>query len=130
MIFPFVLIILIFLIFFNSIIYNSMYKCPPYPLKINYVRASRLPNHIIKEKPEINTIRLKLDRDVPCGIYDVSTLYGKGQLFVGSSNYRIGYLYLKDLVSIAQISMFDLWSLRRLESDTDHYIRTYNRGCC
>jgi len=107
-----------------------MYKCPPYPLKINYVRASRLPNQILKEKPEIDTIRLKLDRDVPCGIYGVSTLYGKGQMFVGSSNYRVGYLYLKDLDPIAQINMFDLWNLRRLESDTDHYIRTYNRGCC
>jgi hypothetical protein len=140
MIIQLVFIILIVLLFFNSIIYSGTYKCPGNAVKINYVRASRLPGTVgyrnaspgtgLARRIGIDTINLKLDRDVPCGIYSIMTMYGAGVMFVGRNNYRVGSMNIKDMSLIANVNMFDLWGLERMENKDNNFIATYNAGCC
>jgi hypothetical protein len=107
-----------------------MYKCPEYTVKIKYVRASRLPGKIYTERVGIDTLNLKLDRDVPCGIYKLYNTYGEASMFVGNNNPRFGYLYMKNLEALKNVDMLDLWDLTRIDASDNAFIRTYDRGCC
>lgn len=130
MIINLIILLVIILLLCTSINYNLTHRCPRYHVKIKYIRASRLPGVTYQERTGIEKINLKLDRDVPCGVYILTTSYGKGALFVPSSSPRFGYLSMKNLDSLDKITMFDLWDLERLESDENMFIQTYNRGCC
>lgn len=130
MIINLVIILLIVIVLCNSVIYSNKYKCPSYSLKIDYVRGSRLPGTIYSEKVGVDTINLKLDRDVPCGIYNLKNAYGDAVLHVGHGNPRFGYMAMKDMSAIANINLFDLWDLHRQESEENYFVQTYNRGCC
>lgn len=125
-----IIVLLIVIILFNSLIYNTYYKCPKFPLNINYLRASRLPGTQYDIRIGINTMNLKLDRDIPCGMYQVSTSYGDGILIVGRSNRRIGYLNIQDMSILNDINALDMWNIIRIESNDNDFINTYNRGCC
>ena len=130
MIINLVIVLLIVIVLCNSIVYSNKYKCPSSPIKIDYVRASRLPGATYSERVGIDTINLKLDRDVPCGVYSLKNSYGSGVMFVGQSDNRFGYMTIKDMNTINNINLFDLWDLQRLESEENTFIQTYNRGCC
>lgn len=130
MIIHLVLVLLIVILLCNSITFNSIYKCPKYPIKIKYLRASRLPGIKFKESIGIDTVALKLDRDVPCGIYKIVNAYGYGILFVSSSNPRIGYMHMNNMDLLKNINLLDVWDLQRLESEDNGFVQTYNRGCC
>lgn len=130
MIINLVIVLLIIIILCNSITHSGKYKCPNFPFKINYVRGSRLPESINTERVGISTVNLKLDRDVPCGMYNVENSYGNAILIVSRDNYRIGYMNMKNMDIIKNIDLFDIWNLKRMESDDNLFISTYNRGCC
>ena len=130
MIINLVILLVILLLLCNSINYNIVHKCPRYHVKINYVRASRLPGVGYAERTGIEKIILKLDRDVPCGIYLLTTSYGKASMFVPNSVSRLGYLTMKNIKLLDKVNMLDLWDLERLESSENMFIQTYNRGCC
>jgi hypothetical protein len=130
MVIQLVLVLVIVILLCNSITFNTIYKCPKYLVKIKYVRASRLPGKNYKERMGIDTINLKLDRDMPCGIYKLVNAYGYGILFVGGSNSRLGYLNMPNLDALKDVDLLDMWDLERLESDDNGFIQTYNRGCC
>lgn len=130
MIVQLVIILIIVILICNSITFNTIYRCPNMSVKIKYVRASRLPGKQFTERVGIDTLNVKLDRDIPCGIYKVSSSYGNGVLFIGSSNPRAGYLNTPDMDAIKGVNLFDLWNLQRLESSDNAFIQTYNRGCC
>jgi hypothetical protein len=125
-----VLILLIVIMLCNSITYSTINKCPNQDISIRYIRASRLPGKNYQERVGLDTINLKLDRDVPCGVYSLTNMFGYGVLFVSSSNPKFGYLSMKDLTVLDDINIFDMWDLKRLESPNNGFIQTYNRGCC
>lgn len=130
MIIQLTLVIIILILLCKSITYNSIYKCPKLQVKIKYARASRLPGIQYKERVGIDTINVRLDRDIPCGIYRVVNPYGYGILFIGTSDSRLGYLNMPDIKILDKINLIDLWDLERLESTENGFIQTYNRGCC
>lgn len=130
MIINLLIVLLIVIIMCNSVTYNSKYRCPKYTVKIKYVRSSRLPGEYLQERVGIDTINLKLDRDVPCGIYTLMNAYGKAVMFVGNTDTRIGYMHMNNMDLVSKISLFDLWDLQRLDSSDNQFIQTYNRGCC
>ncbi|VBB18600.1 hypothetical protein YASMINEVIRUS_1063 [Yasminevirus sp. GU-2018] len=130
MIIHLVLILLIIILLCNSITFNTIYRCPKYPLKIKYVRASRLPGKQFTERVGIDTLNIKLDRDVPCGLYKLTTTYGKGVMFVGSANSRLAYLNMDNMDVLSGVNLLDMWDIQRLESEDNGFIQTYNRGCC
>lgn len=130
MIINLVILLVILLLLCNSISYNTTYKCPSFPLKIRYVRASRLPGQTFTQRVGIDTINLKLDRDVPCGIYSVTNIYGQGALMVTHTDPRTGYLSMKDMQLVENAKLVDLWDLQRLDAMDNKFIQTYNRGCC
>jgi hypothetical protein len=125
-----VLILLIVCMLCNSITYSTIYKCPKKDISIKYIRASRLPIKNNQEEFGIDIINLKLDRDVPCGVYSLTNMFGYGILFVGASNSRIGYMNMKDMTLLKDINIFDIWDLKRIESPKNGFIQTYNKGCC
>lgn len=136
MIINLLIVLLILIVMCTSITYNTKYKCPEYTVKIRYLRASRLPGNSRPEKlgTGFDTINLKLDRDVPCGMYGVTHTYGKSILFVSNTDSRTGYMHMnmnmKNMKGLDKVNLFDLWDLQRLESESDRFIQTYNRGCC
>lgn len=130
MIIHLVLILVIIVLLCNSITYNSIYKCPKYAVKIKYLRASRLPGKDYTERVGIDTMNMKLDRDIPCGLYKLTTVYGDGVMIVGSSNSRVGYLNISNMDILKGVNILDVWDLQRLEAADNGFIQTYNRGCC
>jgi len=130
MILNIVILLIIVIIIFNSIIYSQLYKCPTDPLKIKYVRASRLSETISSDSIGIENINVKFDREVPCGIYHLKTIYGDGIAYVGKGSNRTGYLHVKNMDLLKNVSLLDLWDLVRVISNDNHFIRTYNQGCC
>ncbi len=130
MIINLLIVLLIIIAMCSSITYNSKYKCPKFTVNIKYIRASRLPGEHLKERVGIDTINLKLDRDIPCGIYNLMTVYGKAIMFVTNTDSRIGYMHMNNMESVANLSLFDLWDIQRLESSDNQFIQTYNTGCC
>ena len=130
MILNLVILLLILIVLCNSVTFNDRYKCPKYAVKMKYMRASRLPDRNITKQTGIDMIILKLDRDIPCGIYNVVNTYGKATLMVSNSNSRIGYMHMKNLGDLVNINLFDFWDLRRVDSDENLFVQTYNRGCC
>jgi hypothetical protein len=125
-----VIILLIVIVMCTSISFNDRYKCPKFAVRMKYVRASRLPDLDSSNQIGKDMIILKLDRDVPCGIYSLNTVYGIATIIVSNTNSRLGYMIMENSKSIAHINLFDLWDLQRIESDTNLFIQTYNRGCC
>lgn len=120
------ILLMVLLTIFNMIIYNKTYKCPISDEKIISAKGSRLPN----EESILDTIKIKLNKEIKCGIYQTKSFYGNGILIVGFDNYNVGYLKLPDMESLNKINVFDLWDLTRLHSDKNDFIKTYNRGCC
>jgi hypothetical protein len=127
-----VIILVIIIVLFQCSIYNIQYRCPKESLRISYMRGSRTPPNIHAERVGIPTIDLKLDRDVPCGIYRTSTAFGDGSIFINKNDNRKGYLYLIDNKdkAVDGVNLWDLWNIDRVESTDNHFIATYNKGCC
>ncbi len=127
----FILLIVIFLCYLS--IYSSINSypksCSKYDVQIKYVRASRLQDIQIN-KIGINMINLKLDRDVPCGIYALKTAYGDATLYINNTDLRSGYLNMKNMDNIINVNLFDLWYLDRIGSDDNPISKIYNLGCC
>ena len=92
MIIELLIVLVIAIISFCSTVYNIQHRCPPATIKIEYVRAGRLPGLDFEERVGITTINLKLDRDVPCGIYRLNTVFGEATMFVSKNSLRVGYL--------------------------------------
>lgn len=130
MIINLVIVLLIVIVLCGSITYSNRYKCPKNDIKIKYLRGSRLPDLQKKDQIIMDMIILKLDRDVPCGIYNLTNTYGKAILIVSSTNSRIGYMHMKNIDALVKINLFDLWDLERTESENNHLVLTFNRGCC
>lgn len=134
-----IILLVICILLFNSVVYTVQTRCPGENIKIDYIRAGRLPGSQFKERVGITTINLKLDRDAPCGIYKLDTAYGKAVMFVGKNSNRIGYLnYPQEILEanpetrreIDSADLFDLWNLVRINGGDNQFINTYNRGCC
>lgn len=125
-----IILLVIVTIFFNSIIYTQLHKCPTDPITIKYVRASRLSESISTDYMGIENISVKFDRDVPCGIYHVKTIYGDGMIYIGKGNNRTGYLHIKNMNLVKNVYLLDLWDLVREVTNDNHFIRTFNQGCC
>ena len=134
-----IILLVICVLLFNSVVYSIQSRCPGENIHIEYVRAGRLPGSKFKERVGITTINLKLDRDVPCGIYRLDTSYGNGVMFVAKHSNRVGYLnYPQEVLEanpetrkeIDSADLFDLWKLRRINGGDNEFINTYNRGCC
>lgn len=123
------IILIIVILCFNSIIYNSIHACPTSDILINYAKGSKLPNVFMFNNYGVRTIGIKMDRDVPCGIYNLSTSYGDGILFVPKGNTRLGYLNISNMDLLNDIDVLDMWKLKRITDDSD-MVRTYNKGCC
>jgi hypothetical protein len=125
-----VLILLICIVIFNCIVYNSEYKCKEYPINYDSLTATRLPGNIFDNRIGIKTINLKLEKDIECGIYKVVTFYGPGILFISRGYKRLGYLYSINIDAMEGINFFNMWNIERLYDTNNHFINTYNRGCC
>lgn len=139
MIIELIILLIICIILFNSVVYSIQSSCPGDNVRIEYARAGRLPESKFKEEVGITTINLKLDRDIPCGIYKLGTSYGDAVLFMTKSSNRIGYLnYPQEYLDanpetrreIDSSDLFDLWNLMRINGGNNQFINTYNRGCC
>lgn len=139
MIIQLIILLVICIILFNSVVYSVQTRCPGENIRIEYVRAGRLPGYQSKDRVGITTINLKLDRDVPCGIYKLETSYGDAVMFVAKESNRIGYLnYAQEVLAsnpetergINSANLFDLWNIMRINGGDNEFINTYNRGCC
>ena len=151
MIVQLLMVLIIIIVLFNSLVYSIQNRCPTPYIKIPFGRASRMPfyaasNAVVDDKSNplyqnigIDKINIKLDRDVPCGIYKVDTSYGKAVLYTTKRSMRFGYLNFVDAASMdAQTKkefdksdLFDLWNLERyVDRFGDEFVNTYNRGCC
>ena len=121
------IIILVYMIC-NYLIIMGQNKCISKTNNIKYIRASKLSTVIKPEHMKLAGINIKFDRDVSCGIYNITTLYGSGVLIVGKDN-NTGFLHINDMTVIKDINMFDIWDIEKLESGVS-FIKTYNTGCC
>jgi hypothetical protein len=124
-----ILLLMLFLLC-NSVNYNTKYKCPKKKYHLDYLRIYVLPGKNYAERVGLDTLNIKLDRDIPCGIYSVKTAYGNGIIFIGSPSSNVGYFFMTDTKYLEKINMFDVWDIKRLESDDNKFLLTYNRGCC
>lgn len=140
-----VIVFLIILLCCTSITFSELNRCPQDPKKgltIRYVRAGKLLQLSSKTKIDDHVIRLRLDRDVPCGIYDMMTIYGDAILFVNHNDSRTGYMMIRNIDMFREntknINMLDLWDLERIQFTGPFdpklreygFIHTYNLGCC
>lgn len=135
-----VMLLVIVLILFNSSVYAIQHRCHSDSIKIPYIRAGRLQNRTeIEDRIGITSVNLKLDRDIPCGVYKLGTNYGNATMFVGKESLRLGYLvYAQKILGldpqtkkdIDKADLFDLWNLDRVSQKNDDFINTYNGGCC
>jgi hypothetical protein len=129
------ILLIICIVIFQCVVYNIQYRCPRFNLKIEYIRGSRLPARKLIDLIGIPTIPLKFDRDVECGIYRVTTVFGNGSLWVTKSDKRLGYLNLINFdkstdKSIDKANILDIWDLTRMDTGDNPIINTFNRGCC
>jgi hypothetical protein len=124
------LVILIICIICNYIIKFNDSNCKYIATNVNYIRASQLPKQANTESIDLNTINIKFDRIVPCGMYNIKTLYGNGILIVSNIDDTIGYLHMNDMTVIKNIDIFDIWNLDRISSKDNPFVETYNNGCC
>lgn len=124
------LIIIIICIICNYLIIVGNTKCNHNTNNIEYIRASQLPEKNITETIDLKTINIKFDRRVPCGIYNIKTLYGNGILIVDKNNNNIGYLHMSDMTVIKNINVFDIWNVDKISSKNNPFVATYNNGCC
>lgn len=134
-----IIMLIIVIVLFNSSVYTALHRCPEDTVRIPYVRASRLPGEDFEEAVGITTINLKLDRDVPCGIYRMDTVFGSASLFVTKNSTRLGYMHYPQSVleanpevrkEIDSADLFDLSELNRVSGRNNLFIRNFNRGCC
>lgn len=134
-----IILLVIVIILFNSSVYTALRRCPDDTIRISYVRGSRLPGTEFEQSVGITTINLKLDRDVPCGIYRLDTVFGKASMFVTKDSTRFGYLHYPQSVleanpqvrkEIDSADLFDLSELNRVPGRSNLFITNYNRGCC
>lgn len=139
------IILCITILLFNSVVYSIQHRCPIENIRIDFIRAGRLPGTLPGTKAEskqtigISVINLKLDRTVPCGIYSTDTSFGNATLIVNKDSLKIGYLnYGHEVLSnnpetkkeIDDANLFDLWNINRITGKNNKFINTYNHGCC
>lgn len=136
-----IILLCIILLLFNSIVYSIQYRCPVENIRIDHIRAGRLPGTELelKQRIGISVINLKLDRTIPCGIYSTDTAFGNATLIVNKNSLKIGYLnYSQDILEanpetkkeIDNANLFDLWNINRMSGKNNNFINTYNHGCC
>ena len=130
MIVDLLLVLAIISLLFYFMVYNHIYKCPKQKIYIKYIRASRLPSDPSEGFGKvIDNIKLRLDRDVPCGIYYFKSIYDNGVIYISKLDKQIGYMVVKNFEPLGKTNMFDLWDLERIDND-DPLVKTYNSGCC
>ncbi len=122
-----IIILCIILVLFWCSVYNIEYKCPTIDVKIQHVFARK----VFEPTTDIDMRRLisvVLDKSIPCGMYDGTTVYGGIILFVAKTNQTHGYIYSDHIKE--NVTTFDIWNLRKYINNSNGFIDTYNKGCC
>ena len=125
-----VIVLLICFILFRCTVYSINTRCPQSEIRVSYARGTRMPGTDYKERVGFDTVNIKLDRDFKCGIYEFTSTYGKGVLYISVENNRLAYANFEDMKSIKNTNIFDFWDIKRMTSDNNLFIKTYNNGCC
>ena len=102
-------------------------------INIDSISATRIINKKmlsgISRSIGIPTINVKFDQKIPSGIYLADSKFGNVTIFV-AYNMDVGHCFFhKFITSIDSESRFDFNNLKKIVSDTNDFIITYNRGC-
>jgi hypothetical protein len=125
----FIIFLIIAILLYNSLLLSLNKPClkERETITINKLHGSVIPF----DNNDLLDLKLKLDINVPCGIYKLFTHYGPALLIVGGSEENIGILNFIDVTDQKlKIPRFEMWDVKRLTSFDNDFINTYNKGCC
>ena len=77
------------------------------------------------------TINVKFDITIPCGIYTGDSYYGIVTMIVGRQYNDRGVINFIDFgQSLDKFDRFEITNVKRISKTNNEYINTYNIGCC
>ena len=125
-----IILLLIFIICYKSILISIHDRClNDRQIKINFMQAFKLSNY--NNNYILPTIKVLLDKEIPCGVYLAQTKYGIVTLFVGYYNRKECKVYYHNKSNnIYNDSVLYFFNIEKIIDNSDPVIRTFNSGCC
>lgn len=124
-----IIVILIYNLFVNSVDRTCVKDNEKIIIERSY--GSKIKRNNIFNKLGFNTIRVMLDREIPCGFYEADSHDGPVTIIVGKLNRNeviVNFVHHKP--ELESLERFEFWNLKRLSNVQSDMINTYNMGCC
>lgn len=127
-----ILCLIIVLILYFCIIksYNNLCN-RDVKVNIDRIFASKIQNIDLSYDFSYPAIYIKLDKDIPCGIYNGTSEYGDFTLLVGKYTHNYASINFTDFNdNVNSVTRFELLNLQRNVNASNDIVATYNIGCC
>lgn len=118
-------VVLIIILCFHIVTLKIEARCNNSDIIIDNITGT-----IISDKKNDDKVgyQIRLDRDLPCGVYSVITKHNDtGLLFMSNMSPRIGNLYTKSPVSS---NSMEFVLTKKINKSNNNIINVYNNGCC
>jgi hypothetical protein len=125
--------LVIIVLLYNSLVLSLNKPCLSgrEEITIKKIYASAVPRADTDPSRGILDLRVKLDSEIPCGIYKVSTHYGPATVIASKNNNGFAYLNFNTTTKEKlAVDRFEMWGVRRATSLESDFISTFNSGCC
>ncbi len=124
-----IIVILIYNLFVNSVDRTCVKDNEKIIIERSY--GSKIKRNNIFNKLGFNTIRVMLDREIPCGFYEADSHDGPVTIIVGNLNRNdVIVNFIHHTSELESLERFEFWNLKRLSNVQSDVINTYNIGCC
>lgn len=100
-------------------------------IKYDRIVAQRIPN-LMKEKiTNDKIINVRININIPCGIYKCDSYYGDAIIIVSREHNNKAIInFINFFQNLDEFDRFELKNITRMTNTSNDYINTYNRGCC
>lgn len=98
--------------------------------EISVASGSRIKGIDLSKNLGFPTVNIKLDEEIPCGIYNGESNYGYVTFVVVKNGKKAYVNFAEYKEEIDEIDRFRFTNLNRIVNSESDLISTYNRGCC
>ena len=98
---------------------------------VKQIFGTKIKGFGLSKKLGFPTINIIMNRELPCGYYEVNSNHGYAILLVGKKDKNKGFINFSDFKpEIDSTERFELWDVKRIVNNESELVTVYNNGCC
>lgn len=122
-----IICLVIVLLIYNMFVTTIEKECTNENITIEKLYGSKIDDLLSND---FGMVKIILDREIPCGIYEAMTHIGSATMIIGKDNKNEAMVIFFNRQKLKTIERFEFWNINRITKTTNDIINTLNNGCC